>query len=49
MPAQTFLRPFTHLDYIDEYLDLILNKYGVIRPNYFCTYFKFDFDDIKNP
>lgn len=45
MPAQTFLRPFTHLDYIDEYLDLILNKYGVIRPNYFCTYFKFDFDN----
>lgn len=45
MPMPTFLRPFTHIDYTDEYLDLTLNKYGIIRPNYFCTYFKFDYEN----
>lgn len=45
MSMPTFLRPFVHIDYTDEYLDLILNKYGIIRPNYFCTYFKFDYDN----
>lgn len=44
MSMPTFLRPFIHLDYTDEYLDLMLNKYGIMRPNYFCTYYKFDYN-----
>lgn len=45
MGMPTFLTPHKYINYIDEYLDLVLNKYGIIRPNYFCTYYKFDYDN----
>ena len=45
MSMPTFLTPHKYINYIDEYLDLVLNKYGIIRPNLFCTYYKFDYDN----
>lgn len=45
MSMPTFLSPHQYINYIDEYLDLVINKYGVMRPNYFCTYYKLDYDN----
>jgi len=39
----TFLRPFQHINYLNEYLSLLLNHYDIGNPAYFCTYFKFDY------
>lgn len=41
----TFLRPFTHINYLNEYLNLQLNHYAIEGPRYFCTYYKFDLDN----
>ena len=41
----TVLRPFTYINYIDEYLDQLLNNYDIKGPRYFCTYFKFDYEN----
>lgn len=42
---ETFLRPFIYVNYIDEYLKLLFQHYGVKDPRYFCTYFKFDYEN----
>ena len=39
----TFLRPFQHINYLNEYLNLQLNHYAIMNPNYFCTYYKLDY------
>ena len=43
--ANTILRPFQHINYLNEYLDQTLNNYAIQGPSYFCTYFKFDYDN----
>ena len=43
--SNTILRPFQHINYLNEYLRQTLDNYSIQGPSYFCTYFKFDYDD----
>lgn len=42
--ANTILRPYLHVNYIDEYLRKIFNDYSVMAPKCFCTYYRFDIE-----